>query len=121
MLLSHLGKIGDNEGQKPNIFLKCGVKWCSIWVRFLAVLSCPLVPACRLSRDSGPAGRLALVLWSCVPLFCPLSRFVLGALSLNVALFRVFRGFLEGFMGFVWVCLACVLFVACVAFVRVWS
>ena len=61
--------------------------------------------ACRLSRDSGPAGTFALVLWSCVPLFCPLSRFVLGALSLNVALFRAFSAFLEGFMGFVWVCL----------------
>ena len=34
--------------------------------------------------------------------FCPLSRFVFGALSLNVALFRVFRAFLAGFVGFVW-------------------
>ena len=42
---------------------------------------------------SGPAKRLALVLWSCVPSFCPLSRFVFGALSLNMVLFRVFRGF----------------------------
>ena len=51
--------------------------------------------------------------------FCPLSCFVFGALSLNMALFRVFGAFLGGFMGFVWVCLSCVLFVACVAFVRV--
>ena len=43
----------------------------------------------------------ALVLWSCVPSFCPLCRFVLGALSLNMALFRVLRAFLA---RFVWVC-----------------
>ena len=53
--------------------------------------------------------------------FCPLRCFALGAFLLNMALFRVFKAFLEGFMGFVWVCLSCVLFVACVAFVRVWS
>ena len=51
--------------------------------------------------------------------FCPLSRFVFDALLANVALFRVLRAFLEGFMGFVWVYVACVLYVACVAFVRV--
>ena len=44
--------------------------------------------------------------------FCPLCRFVLGALSLNVALFRVFRAFLARFGVVVWVCVACV---ACVA------
>ena len=46
--------------------------------------------------------------------FCPLSRFALGALSLNMALFRVFRAFLGGFMGFVWVCVVLVLCLACV-------
>ena len=35
--------------------------------------------------------------------FCPLSCFAFGALSLNVALFRVFRAFLGGFGRFVWV------------------
>ena len=53
--------------------------------------------------------------------FCPLSRFALGALALNMALFRVFRAFLAWFVVVVWVCVACVLCVACVAFVRVWS
>ena len=53
--------------------------------------------------------------------FCPLSRFVFGVSSLNMALFRVLRGFLEGFGVVVWVCLSCMLFVACGAFVRVWS
>ena len=76
---------------------------------------------CRLFGASGPAKRLALVLWSCVPAFCPLSRFVFGVLLANMALFRVFRAFLARFVGFVWVCVACVLCEACVAFVRVWS
>ena len=75
----------------------------------------------RLFGASGPAKRLALVLWSCVPSFCPLSRLVFGALSLNMVLFRVLRAFLAGFGRFVWVYVACVLCVACVAFVRVWS
>ena len=59
--------------------------------------------------------EVALVLWSCVPSFCPLSRFVFGALLANMALFRVFRAFLARFGRFVWVCVACVLCVACVA------
>ena len=51
--------------------------------------------------------------------FCPLCCFVLGALSLNMALFRVLKAFLARFVGFVWVCVVRVLCVACVAFVRV--
>ena len=62
---------------------------------------------------------LALVLLSCVPSFCPLSRFVLGASLANMALFSVLRGFLARFVGFVWVCVVLVLCVACGAFVRV--
>ena len=61
----------------------------------------------------------AFVLWSCVPSFCPLSCFALGALLANMALFRILRGFLAGFGVLVWVCIACVLCVACRAFVRV--
>ena len=45
----------------------------------------------------------ALVLVSCVPSFCLLSRSSLGALLANMALFRVFRAFLARFVGFVWV------------------
>ena len=55
---------------------------------------------CRLFGTSGPAKRLSLVLWSCVPSFCPLSRFVFGALLANMALFRVLRAFLARFVGF---------------------
>ena len=76
------------------------------------LLACPLVAGFRGCRTCGVP---ALVLWSCVPSFCPLSRFVFGALSLNMVLFRVFRAFLAGFGRFVWVYVACVLCVACVA------
>ena len=75
----------------------------------------------RLFGASGPAKRLALALWSCVPSFCLSYCFVLGALYLNMPLFRVLRAFLEGFGRFVWVCVVLVLCVACGAFVRVWS
>ena len=57
---------------------------------------------CRLFDASGliecwrlSSGRVSLVL----SLFC----FVFGALSLNMALFRVFRGFLAWFGVVVWV------------------
>ena len=73
----------------------------------------------RIFVASGPARRLALVLWWRVPSFCPLSRFAFGALLANMALFRVFRAFLAGFGRFVWVYVACVLCVACGAFVCV--
>ena len=58
------------------------------------------------------AGPLAV----CSLPFILLSRSSLGALLANVALFRVLRGFLDGFGGFVWVCLAWVLCVDCGAF-----
>ena len=64
---------------------------------------------------------VALVLWWCVPCFCPLSCSSLGALLADMALFRVLKGFLAGFSCSVCVCVALVLCVACVAFVRVWS
>ena len=51
--------------------------------------------------------------------FCPLSCFACGGLLANMALFRILKGFLRGFMGFVWVCVAWVAWVACVAFVYV--
>ena len=44
-----------------------------------------------------------LLLFGAFPAF---SCSALGASLVNVALFRVFRAFLEGFMGFVWVCVA---------------
>ena len=54
---------------------------------------------------SGPAiGRL----WSSGGVFhafCPLSCFACGALHLNMALFRILRGFLEGFMVRMYICM----------------
>ena len=113
-----LGILGDNKGQNLNIFLKVREgerleRW-----SVACLLACPLVAG---GRGSGPACCLALVLWSCVPSFCPLSRSSLGALSLNVALFRILRAFLARFGAFVWVCIGSVLCVDCGAFVRVWS
>ena len=59
---------------------------------------------------------LILLLFGAFPAFY---RLALGVLALNMALFRVLRAFLEGFMLFVWVCLFWVLCVECVAFVCV--
>ena len=64
-------------------------------------------------EGAGPAECLR---WSSCRVFrwfCPLSRFVFGALYLNMPLFRVLRAFLAGFGCFVWVYVACVLCVAC--------
>ena len=54
-----------------------------------------------------------------IPSFWSFSRFTSGALSLNIALFRILRAFLRGFSCSVWVCLAWVLCVDCRAFVCV--
>lgn len=60
---------------------------------------CPLVAG----------GALLLPLFGCVPSLSPcllsLSCFACGALHLNMALFRVLRGFLEGFMVQMYVCM----------------
>ena len=39
------------------------------------------------------------------PAFCPLSCSAVVALLANMALFRILRGFLEGFYCWVWVCM----------------
>ena len=78
-------------------------------------LACPLVAGGAGFRGPGPAGGW---LWSSGRVSCPfclLSRFALGALALNMALFRILRGFLAWFGVFVWVCIVLVLCVACVA------
>ena len=71
--------------------------------------SCPL--------GAGGRGTLAILLTLAkmdkIPSFCLLSRFALGALYLNMALFRVFRAFLARFGVVVWVCVVRVLCVAC--------
>ena len=85
-----------------------------LWLSFVGGGRAHWVQVVRLSGLVLSSGRV-------FPAFRPLSCFALVALLANMPLFGVLRGFLEGFMGFVWVCLAWVLCVACVAFVRVWS
>ena len=51
--------------------------------------------------------------------FCPLSRFALGALLANMALFRVLSCYLEGIPYCMCVCIVRALCVACGAFVCV--
>ena len=71
----------------------------------------------------GAGGALLLLLFGCVPslrpAFCPLSCFACGALHLNMALFRVFKGFLEGFGVRMYVCMGLGFCVDCGAFVCV--
>ena len=74
--------------------------------------------------DSGPAGPVIGRLVSSGGMshaFCPLYYIVLVVSLANMALFRVLRGFLEGFGVRMCVCMGLGFFVACVAFVRVWS
>ena len=57
------------------------------------VSTCPMIQDLSGIQD---LPEVALVLWSCVPLlYC----FALGALLVNMALFRVFRAFLARFYG----------------------
>ena len=75
--------------------------------------SCPLG-----GRWCAPAPSL----WVCsapLPFLCPLSCFAYGALHLNMALFRFLRGFLEGFMVRMYVCMGLGFCVDCGAFVCV--
>ena len=76
---------------------------------------------CRIQdlQDLPDAGSGPLVV--CSLLFWGLSRLACLGLLENMPLFRILRAFLEGFMGFVWVCVVLALCLACVAFVRVWS
>ena len=102
VLWCFLGKIGDQKGQNTNIFLKYGA---GVSCRVLLWWWCPLV---AYVPDSGPAGPVIGRLWSSCGVFhafCPLVCFACGALRLNMALFRVLRGFLEGFMVRMNVCM----------------
>ena len=73
------------------------------------------------SGPAGPAGGWLLSSGRVFPAFYPLSCYACGASLADMPLFSFLRGFLEGFMGFVWVCVVLVVCVACGAFVRVWS
>ena len=107
------------EGAKFKIYFSFEDCRASVVALSLGRWSCPLGAGGRALCGFRTCRRLALVLWSCVPSFCPLSCFVLGASLANVALFRAFRAFLARSWVFVWVCVVLVLCVVCVAFVRV--
>ena len=72
------------------------------------------------------AGFLSVLYWlvsssGALPAFCPLYCIVLVVSLANMALFRVLRGFLEGFGVRMCVCVGLGFFVDCGVFVRVWS
>ena len=96
-----------------------GAKWVRVVALLVCFLACPLVAYVPDSGPSGPAGGWLWSFGGVFPSFCPLCCSSLGALSTNMALFRVLRAFLEGFVGFVWVCVVLVLCVDCGAFVCV--
>ena len=117
-VLGVLSGICETErGEKQRYIWNVGAKWVRVVALLVCILACPLVQASGFRTCQ----RLALVLWSCVPSFCPFLCLALVALLANMALFRILRGFLARFGGFVWVCVVLVVCVACVAFVRVWS
>ena len=77
------------------------------------------VQVVRLFGASGPAECRRWSSGRVFRCFCPLSRFVFGALALKYAFIRILRAFLEGFPCWMYVCIACVLCVVCGAFVCV--
>ena len=77
--------------------------------------ACPLVAGVRLFV------ACPLLSWRVPCLLSAFSCFALGAMVAYMPLFRNLRRFSAGFGVVVWVCIACVLCVACGAFVRVWS
>ena len=89
-VLSRPRNLGDNKGQKPNIFLKCGCKVVGVRVCLLACLLVEGVQAlwcyfADVSKNGQDTARCSA--------FYSLCRSSLGASLANMALFRVFRGF----------------------------
>ena len=84
-------------------------------------LACPLGQVVGLSRNSCYFADVSKIGQDAAgfPAFCLLSRFALGALLAKYAFIRILRRFVARFRAFVWVCIACVLCVACGAFVCV--
>ena len=119
VLWCFLGIFGDNKRQNLNIFLKSRKENRCGGGRLACLLACPLVQRWAGFRDSGPAGGWLWPSGGVFPDFRPPSCLVLGALLANMALFRVLRGFSEGFPCWMWVCIASMLCVACGAFVCV--
>ena len=106
------GKSETKRGKNKNLFYFWGFRGAAFILFCGGGGGVHLVQVVQGARAPG-------VLRCVFPSFCPLSRFVFGRLLANMALFRILRGFLARFMGFVWVCIVRVLCVACGAFVCV--
>ena len=116
-LLCFLGIFGDHKGQNTNIFLKCG---CKVGAGLGFCLPAFIVSTC--GRWSGNSRYFANVSKNeRNSLLLPALLLCAWWIACKYALFRVLRGFLAWFMGFVWVCSFYVLCVACVAFERVYG
>ena len=98
--IKHILESGCNEG----------ARWCV-----------PCLPFGVSAGAGVQAFELILCFRGVFPPFYPLYCFALGAFPLKYAFIRILRGFLAWFGVVVWVCSSCVLCVACVVFVRVWS
>lgn len=75
-----LGKIGDNKGQKSNIFWKVDTMRVLGGALLVCLLACPLVAGGRLSG-------VVLCFRAVFPPFCPLCCFALVVLLANMPLF----------------------------------
>ena len=73
----------------------------------------------KVVQDAGSAVALSRCVLAFLPAFYPLFCFSSDVLGLNMPLFAILRRFLAWFGVVVWVCVGCVLCVACEAFVRV--
>ena len=105
----------------PSFFCSCVcLLLCSLAFFALVVFLCPLALSLWLFGVQD-LPDVALVLWWCVPRLLSSLLLFPWCVACKYGSISRFKAFLEGFMGFVWVCVACVLCAACVAFVRVWS
>ena len=92
-----LGKLGDKKGQNLNIFLEVRKENRCGGGRLACLLACPLGQVVRLFGASGPAKRLALVLWSCVPLLLSALSLCPWCVALEICLYSRFEGVFRGF------------------------
>lgn len=93
--MSYPREIGDNKRQKPNIFLKCGCKvgaGCGS-----ACLPFGVSTGGRWSRNSCYFADVSKNGQN--PSFRPFAASAFPAIPAKYALFRILRGFLEGFYG----------------------
>ena len=110
----HRGKFSAKQGKSEFFF---GVLWCFLGIfgdnkrqnlRYIWILRVLVIGSCGSSCFR-----------AVFPAFCPLVCFVLVVSLTNMALFRILRGFLEGFMVRMYICMGLGFCVDCGAFVCV--